>query len=60
MGPSHKKKSPPKPAAARKSHFPSRADIARRAYEIWRQRGGGEDGHVEDWLRAERELTGKS
>jgi hypothetical protein len=60
MAPSHKNESPPKPTAARKSQGPSRADIARRAYEIWRQRGGGEDGHLQDWLRAERELTGKS
>jgi hypothetical protein len=60
MAPSHKNESPPKPTAARKSQGPSRADIARRAYEIWRQRGGGEDGHLQDWFRAERELTGKS
>jgi hypothetical protein len=60
MAPSRKNESPPKPTAARKSQDPSRADIARRAYEIWRQRGGGEDGHLQDWLRAERELTGKS
>jgi hypothetical protein len=60
MAPSRKKESRPKPAAASKSQGPSRTDIARRAYEIWKQRGGGEDGHVEDWLRAERELTRKS
>jgi len=33
-------------------------DIARRAYELYVQRGG-EHGHdVDDWLRAERELRG--
>ena len=32
------------------------SDIARRAYELYEQRGG-EDGHdVDDWLQAEREL----
>jgi hypothetical protein len=31
-------------------------DIARRAYELYEERGG-EHGHdVDDWLRAEREL----
>lgn len=29
--------------------------IAQRAYEIWREQGGGE---TENWLRAERELRG--
>jgi hypothetical protein len=37
-----------------------RSDIARRAYEIYCERGC-EDGHeTEDWLQAERELRGKS
>jgi hypothetical protein len=37
----------------------SAAAIARRAFELWEQRGR-HDGHdVEDWLRAERELTRK-
>jgi hypothetical protein len=32
------------------------ADVARRAHELYVQRGG-EDGHdVEDWLRAEKDL----
>jgi hypothetical protein len=40
------------PAAA-----PSHDDIARRAHEIWRARGG-ETGHeLDDWLTAERELN---
>lgn len=34
------------------------AEIARRAYEIWRNEGGG-DGHDQaHWFRAERELAG--
>ena len=35
----------------------SREDIARRAYELYTQRGGCEAGKdVEDWIRAEQEL----
>lgn len=34
--------------------------VRRRAYELYEERGR-EDGHeVEDWLRAEAEITGKS
>ena len=33
-------------------------DIARRAFELYRERGG-QDGHdADDWLEAERELRG--
>jgi hypothetical protein len=39
------------PAAA-----PDRERIARRAYELYLQRGGAEGEAVEDWLAAEREL----
>ncbi len=35
---------------------PSREDVARRAYEISRSRGGVHGRDVEDWLAAEREL----
>jgi hypothetical protein len=34
----------------------SHEEVARRAYEIYRARGGGEGSALEDWLRAEREL----
>ena len=35
-------------------------EIRRRAYELYEERGH-EDGHdVEDWLRAEAEITGRS
>lgn len=35
---------------------PSHDDIARRAYELWLHGGGQMGTHLEDWLRAEREL----
>jgi hypothetical protein len=34
-------------------------DIARRAYELYRARGGEHGADVEDWLQAERELRGR-
>jgi hypothetical protein len=35
-------------------------DIARRAYELYLERGGQGDGlDLQDWLRAEAELTGR-
>ena len=43
------------PAPARKSQ-PTRDQIARRAYEIWRSGTGGSE--TDNWLRAERELRG--
>jgi hypothetical protein len=36
-----------------------RDGIARRAYEIYVQRGGENGRDVEDWLRAEKEISGK-
>ena len=43
--------------AAANHTAPSQDEIARRAYEIYLERGG-EHGHdVEDWQRAEAELT---
>lgn len=35
---------------------PNRDEIAQRAYEIYRERGGTHGTDLEDWLRAEREL----
>jgi|HubBroStandDraft_4_1064222.scaffolds.fasta_scaffold1153050_1 hypothetical protein len=35
---------------------PSRDKIARRAHELYRQRGGEQGNDVEDWVRAEKEL----
>jgi hypothetical protein len=39
---------------------PTREDIARRAYEIYLERGGAPGHELEDWIRAERELTQKN
>lgn len=36
---------------------PTNEDIARRAYELFVERGGQHGGDVDDWLRAERELA---
>lgn len=44
----------PAPAAAAVEL--SRADIARKAYELYCARGGRNGSEVDDWLRAEREL----
>ena len=38
---------------------PSGEEIARRAHELYLQRGGEHGKDVEDWLRAERELSDK-
>ena len=39
---------------------PTGEDIARRAYELYLERGGQGDGlDLQDWLRAEAELTGR-
>lgn len=35
---------------------PTHEEIARRAYELWLQRGAPHGTHLEDWLSAEREL----
>ncbi len=35
----------------------TREEIARRAYEIYKTRGGTHGYDIEDWLQAERELT---
>ena len=37
-------------------HIPAHDDIARRAYELYEERGGGHGRDWEDWLQAEREL----
>ena len=38
---------------------PSGEEIARRAHELYLQRGGEHGKDVQDWLRAERELSDK-
>jgi hypothetical protein len=36
---------------------PSAEEIARRAHKLYLQRGGGHGKDVEDWVRAEKELS---
>ena len=48
-----------KKAVAAKSR-PSQDDIAARAYEIYLERGSTPGDPMQDWLRAERELTAPS
>ena len=36
--------------------IPTHADIAKRSYELFLERGGADGHDVEDWLRAEAEL----
>ncbi len=38
----------------------SKEDIAHRAYQMYMQRGGEPGRDIEDWFRAEKELTGES
>ena len=45
--------------AAAFPEFPHlRAEIARRAYQIWLNEGAGHGFDLDHWLRAERELAG--
>ena len=45
-------------ATKRTAAAPTTEEIARRAYEIFVARGQGAGRDMEDWLQAERELTG--
>ncbi len=56
---------PPQPqpgAAAQAAASPtqgsalSRDEVARRAYDLYQQRGGADGGDLDDWLQAERDL----
>ena len=38
-------------------HRDLRAEVEKRAYEIWLNEGGGHGRDLDHWLRAERELT---
>ena len=46
-----------RPAATSEPMTPSSADIARRAFELYCERGCKDGYDVQDWLQAERELT---
>jgi hypothetical protein len=48
------------PTSASSRSRPFRADIERRAYERFMQRGGVHGADVEDWLEAERELLSEA
>ena len=37
---------------------PTREEIERRAYEVWLARGGDSGNELDDWLEAERQLSG--
>jgi len=38
----------------------TRQKIEKRAYELFLERGGVHGYHMEDWLRAEKEIVGKN
>jgi hypothetical protein len=45
------------PAGASR-RMPTTEEIAIRAYELYQSRGGSDGTDLDDWLQAERELTG--
>jgi hypothetical protein len=45
------------PASSGDSANPNTMDIAKRAFEIYCERGGQDGYDVQDWLQAERELS---
>ena len=49
-----------KTARPKKTVAPSREEIAQRAYEIYLARGKTGGRELEDWVQAERELTGEN
>jgi hypothetical protein len=51
---------PVKPAVDLIAEAPTHDHIARRAYELYEQRGRGDGQHWDDWLRAERQLRGRA
>jgi hypothetical protein len=55
---SHEERStaPILPAAAPQGLDDRHAQIARRAYQLYEQRGRAHGGEIDDWLAAEREL----
>ena len=46
-----------RPAATSETVNPSSAEIAKRAFELYCERGGLDGYDLQDWLQAERELT---
>jgi hypothetical protein len=59
VAPPSNEKPTPAPAGARvtpPTQSNTHDQIARRAFEIWQARGGGDGSHEQDWYQAEREL----
>ncbi len=52
--------SAPQPAGPSSARAPSTDAIAIRAYELWRQSGGGHGNDQAHWFQAERELRGRT
>jgi hypothetical protein len=50
-----RKKTNSLPASPERSNL--RAEVEKRAYEIWLNKGGSHGGDLDHWLRAEHELT---
>lgn len=51
-------KEPTKPAQAAAKREPTHEEIAIRAEQLWRERGGHHGSHGQDWMQAEQELKG--
>ena len=47
------------PTSAKSGNHTTREEIANRAYYLYLERKGTPGHDMDDWLRAERELTGK-
>jgi hypothetical protein len=43
-------------APSTNAEAPNAENVAKRAFELYQERGGGHGRDLEDWLRAEREL----
>ena len=52
-------KRPAEKTSSAASGVPAEDEIRVRAYELYQQRGGDEGHDVEDWLRAEEEISQK-
>lgn len=57
--PSDKRSSKPRSTPGVKARAPTPDQIARRAYQLWQERGQVHGQDMQDWLEAERQLLGK-
>ena len=53
----HESKRPAEKVSSTASGVPLEEDIRRRAYEFYQERGGEENHDIDDWLRAEDEIS---